>query len=460
MWIDIAVIVVRAILPFVVMLTAVPALIWLERRLVAWMQARLGPNRVGPQGLFQPVADILKLLFKEDYRPAAADWLVFAAAPAFAVMTSFMAFAPIPIGAPLVIAGHRVVPAGADIEVGLLYITAVLSLGVYAVVLGGWASDSKYSLLGGMRSAAQMISYELSLGLSLVAVAIVAGSLRPSFIVQAQTIWYGVPLLLAAVTFFIASLAETNRSPFDLPEAEQELVSGFNTEYSALRFGLFFLAEYANLVTASALFTTCFLGGWSGPLFGPLWLRVILPFVWFLAKVSVLIFTYMWIRATMPRFRYDQLMFIGWKILLPVTGLNVLLVAAAVSIAPPRAGQPLASGFWLALFVSQVILLAASYLVGKGMFLRRFGGRPRQAVLVKVQAGSIPTPPGPPSLGGSGGTAPTPLAPLPWREGGVNGLSSGGPPPGRAVPLSPAGRGAGGEAPLSAGAGGDPPHVP
>ena len=446
MWTDIAIIVARAILPFVVMLTAVPALIWLERRLVAWLQARLGPNRVGPQGLFQPLADILKLLFKEDYRPAAADWLLFAAAPAFAVMTSFMAFAPIPIGAPLRIAGHTVVPAGADIEVGLLYITAVLSLGVYAIVLGGWASDSKYSLLGAMRSAAQMISYELSLGLSLVAVAIVAGSLKPSLIVQSQSVWYCLPLLLAAITFFIASLAETNRSPFDMPEAEQELVSGFNTEYSALRFGLFFLAEYANLVTASALFATCFLGGWSGPLFGPVWLRVILPFVYFLAKVGVLVCTYMWIRATMPRFRYDQLMFIGWKILLPVTGLNVLLVAAAVSLFPqPQPDQPFDPAFYAVLFVSQIVLLAASYLIGKWMFLRQFGARPRQATLVKVQSGSIPA---------------------------FSGLLA------VAVPPSPqersdAGRGAGGEdavavppspddlrSLMESGPGGDAPHVP
>ena len=436
MWIDIAIIVARAILPFVVMLTAVPALIWLERRLVAWMQARLGPNRVGPQGLFQPLADILKLLFKEDFRPAAADWLIFALAPAFAVMTSFMAFAPIPIGAPLIIAGRPVVPAGADIEVGLLYITAVLSLGVYAVVLGGWASDSKYSLLGGMRSAAQMISYELSLGLSLVAVAIVAGSLRPSLIVETQSVWFCIPLLLAAVTFFIASLAETNRSPFDMPEAEQELVSGFNTEYSALRFGLFFLAEYANLVTASALFVTCFLGGWSGPLFGPLWLQIVLPFVYFLVKVGVLIFTYMWIRATLPRFRYDQLMFIGWKILLPVTGLNVVLVAAAVSLVPPTQGNPLSPGLCLALFVAQIVLLIASYLVGKRMFLRQFGGRPRQAILVKVQAGGIPA---------------FAVLPLSRRERG----------PGGEAPVTVGKPGPGGEAPPpGAGPGGEAPDVP
>ncbi len=385
MWFDILLVICRAVLPIVLMLMAVPGLIWLERRIVAWAQSRIGPNRVGPEGILQPLADILKLLFKEETRPATADLLVFSCAPIFAVMTAFMSFAAIPLGAPITIAGRPVLVAGADIEVGMLYVLAILSLGVYGIVLGGWSSDSKYSLLGAMRSAAQMISYELSLGLSLVPVAIVTGSLRPSDIVEHQHhIWYCIPLFVAAASFFICSLAETNRAPFDLPEAEQELVAGFHTEYSALRFGLFFLAEYANMVTVSGLFVTCFLGGWRGPVFGPVLLQAILPIVWFILKTGVIIAIFMWLRATLPRFRYDQLMSFGWKILLPVTGVNAVLIAGAVTFTHCMGTQGIEH--LLPLILAELILFLGTSVLVHRAWLAKFHYRPHAAILIHAES--------------------------------------------------------------------------
>jgi NADH-quinone oxidoreductase subunit H len=300
---------------------AVAYLTLLERKLIGDIQVRFGPSRVGPFGLLQPLADGLKLLFKEEVVPANADRLIFSLAPALSFFPALIVFAVIPFGPSFVIA---------DVNVGLLYVFAVASLGVYGIVLAGWASNSKYSLLGGLRSAAQMVSYELSLGLSVLGVVMMTGSLSLVDIVEAQGgTWYGIfpqwnlfPQFLGFLIFLISSIAELNRAPFDLPEAETELVAGFHTEYSSMKFAMFFMAEYANMISASALASTLFLGGWQGPLLPPL--------LWFLLKIFGFLFLFIWLRATLPRFRYDQLMGFGWKVLLPLALANVMLTAAAI----------------------------------------------------------------------------------------------------------------------------------
>ncbi|MFQ5658239.1 MAG: NADH-quinone oxidoreductase subunit NuoH [Candidatus Methylomirabilales bacterium] len=310
---------VKIVLVIGLVLLAVAYLTWLERKLIGDIQVRLGPSRVGPFGLLQPIADGIKLMFKEDIVPSDADRLIFFLAPALSFIPALIVFAVIPFGPSFVIT---------DVNIGLLYVFAVASLGVYGVVLAGWASNSKYALLGGLRSSAQMVSYELSLGLSVVGIVMMTGSLSLVEIVEAQTgTWYGVfpkwnifPQFLGFVIFLISSNAELNRAPFDLPEAETELVAGFHTEYSSMKFAMFFLAEYAHMIAASAIATTLFLGGWQGPLLPPI--------VWFLLKVSCFIFLFIWLRATLPRFRYDQLMSFGWKILLPLALANVVLTAA------------------------------------------------------------------------------------------------------------------------------------
>jgi len=304
-------------------LLAVAYLTWLERKLIGDIQVRYGPSRVGRFGLLQPIADGIKLMFKEDIVPANADRLIFCLAPAISFIPALIVFAVIPFGPSFVIT---------DVNIGLLYVFAVTSLGVYGIVLAGWASNSKYALLGGLRSAAQMVSYELSLGLSVVGVVMMAGSLSLVDIVEAQRgSWYGVlprwnifPQFLGFVIFLVSSNAELNRAPFDLPEAETELVAGFHTEYSSMKFAMFFMAEYANMIAASAIATTLFLGGWQGPLLPPV--------VWFLLKVFCFIFLFVWLRATLPRFRYDQLMGFGWKVLLPLALVNVMFTAAAILI--------------------------------------------------------------------------------------------------------------------------------
>ncbi|KRT70308.1 MAG: NADH-quinone oxidoreductase subunit H, NADH dehydrogenase I, chain H, NDH-1, chain H [candidate division NC10 bacterium CSP1-5] len=302
-------------------LLAVAYLTWLERKVIGDIQVRYGPSRVGRFGLLQPIADGIKLMFKEDIVPANADRLIFCLAPAISIIPALIVFAVIPFGPSFVIT---------DVNVGLLYVFAVTSLGVYGIVLAGWASNSKYALLGGLRSSAQMVSYELSLGLSVVGVVMMAGSLSLVDIVEAQKgSWYGIlprwnviPQFLGFVIFLVSSNAELNRAPFDLPEAETELVAGFHTEYSSMKFALFFMAEYANMIGASAMATTLFLGGWQGPLLPPVF--------WFVLKVFCFLFLFMWLRATVPRFRYDQLMGFGWKVLLPLALVNVMFTAAAL----------------------------------------------------------------------------------------------------------------------------------
>jgi NADH-quinone oxidoreductase subunit H len=308
--------------------------IWFERRVVARMQHRVGPNRVGPAGLLQSLADGVKLALKEDVIPKNADKAVYWLAPVIAVVPSFLVFAVIPLGPEVSIFGVETRLQLTDFPVAVLFVLAVAAVGVYGIVLGGWSSGSTYPLLGGLRSSAQVISYELAMGLSFVAVFLYAGSMSTSEIVDAQTsLWYAVALLPSFAVYLISMVGETNRAPFDLPEAEGELVGGFHTEYSSLKFALFFLAEYINMVNVSAIAVTLFLGGWRAPwpissigdgYFNTGWW----PLLWFVGKVLLLLYVFIWLRGTLPRLRYDQFMALGWKVLLPVSLLWIFVVAA------------------------------------------------------------------------------------------------------------------------------------
>ena len=321
---------------FFMLLNSAAIMVYVERKVCAFLQQRVGPTLTGPAGLLQPLADIVKLIFKEELRPKAADALLFTLAPAIATVAAFTAFATVPFGAETTFFGLLDQPVGlhvADVNVAVLVVFAVSSMGVYGIVLAGWASNSKYSLLGALRSSAQMISYELAYGMALASVILLAGSLSLREIVDHQAgSWFGVlprwylfVQPFAFVIYMIAGIAETNRAPFDFPEAEQELVAGYHTEYSSMRFALFFMAEYINMVTVSAVATDLFLGGWHGPL-----IPVEYGWIWFLIKVSFLLFVYVWIRWTLPRYRYDQLMQFGWKWLLPASVLNVIATAAGI----------------------------------------------------------------------------------------------------------------------------------
>jgi len=329
----------------VVMLTAIAYLTWLERKVVAHIQARWGPHRVGPHGLFQPLADGVKFILKEDIMPLEADTVIYWLAPFLGFTLAFLSIAVIPFGESFRIYGHTISFQITDLNVGLLFIFAVTSLGVYSIALAGWSSNSKYPLLGGLRSSAQMISYELSLGLAVVGVLMISGTLSLRGIVNNQAGFFHyhgmntyIPhwnIFLQPVGFlvyFISAIAETNRVPFDLPEGETELVGGFHTEYSSMKFAMFFLAEYANMITVSCLATIMFFGGWHGPTFGPYVLRVLLPVFWFGLKLFCFLFFYIWTRGTLPRFRYDQLMAFGWKFLLPLGVLNILATSFVVAL--------------------------------------------------------------------------------------------------------------------------------
>jgi NADH-quinone oxidoreductase subunit H len=324
-------ILVKALIVFAVCVLLTLMSVWGERRIVARMQQRPGPNRVGPFGLIQALADGVKLALKEDIIPTAADKIVFIIAPIISATTCFMSFAVIPITGEVTMFGRQTAMQLTDIPVGVLYILAVASVGVYGIVLAGWSSGSTYPLLGGLRSSAQVISYEIAMGLSLVAVFIYAGSMSTSEIVAAQTTWwYAVVLFPSFVIFAISMVGETNRAPFDLAEAEGELVGGFHTEYSSLKFALFFLAEYVNIVTVSALATTLFLGGYHAPPglgFTENWLGGWFTAIWFLLKVVTFFFVFVWLRGTLPRLRYDQFMQFGWKVLIPASILWILVVA-------------------------------------------------------------------------------------------------------------------------------------
>ncbi len=321
---------------FFMLLNSAAIMVYVERKVCAFLQQRVGPTLTGPAGLLQPLADIVKLIFKEELRPKAADAFLFTLAPCIAAVAAFAAFATVPFGAETTFFGLLDQPVGlhvSDVNVAVLVVFAVSSMGVYGIVLAGWASNSKYSLLGALRSSAQMISYELSYGMALASVILVAGSLSLRDIVDGQSgawfgflpRWYVFIQPLAFLIYMIAGIAETNRAPFDFPEAEQELVAGYHTEYSSMRFAMFFMAEYINMVTVSAVATDLFLGGWHGPL-----IPVQFGWVWFLLKVGFLLFVYVWIRWTLPRIRYDQLMQFGWKWLLPAAVLNVIATAAGI----------------------------------------------------------------------------------------------------------------------------------
>ena len=324
-------ILVKALLVFAGCVVLTLMAVWGERRLVGRMQQRPGPNRVGPFGLIQSLADGVKLALKEDIIPTAADKIVFVIAPIISATTAFMAFAVIPITGEVNLFGKQTAMQLTDLPVGVLYILAVASVGVYGIVLAGWSSGSTYPLLGGLRSSAQVSSYEIAMGLSLVAVFIYAGSMSTSEIVAAQSSWwYAVVLFPSFAIYAISMVGETNRAPFDLAEAEGELVGGFHTEYSSLKFALFFLAEYINIVAVSALATTLFLGGYKAPPglgFTEAWLGGWFTAVWFFAKVITFFFVFVWLRGTLPRLRYDQFMQFGWKVLIPISILWILVVA-------------------------------------------------------------------------------------------------------------------------------------
>ncbi|HEY9073825.1 MAG TPA: NADH-quinone oxidoreductase subunit NuoH [Desulfobaccales bacterium] len=309
---------IKLLVVLVVLLLLAAYLIYVERRLLGFMQLRLGPNRAGFQGLLQPIADAVKLLTKEDFIPAGADRVIFLYAPAVVAATALLIFAVVPFAPGWTFRGQRIPGVISDLNVGLLVVLALSSIGVYGVALGGWASNSKFALLGAIRGAAQMISYELSLGLSLAPVVMLAHSFSLVDIVQAQA---RLPFIilqpLAFIIFFTSAVAEMKRIPFDLPEAENELVAGYHMEYSGMRFGLYFLGEYVTMVILGALVAVFFLGGWRGP-----WLP---PLVWFFIKVFIVVFVIIWIRATYPRLRYDQLMEFGWKILIPLALINIII---------------------------------------------------------------------------------------------------------------------------------------
>jgi NADH-quinone oxidoreductase subunit H len=325
--------IILAILPLLV-----AALTLAERKIIAFMQVRLGPMRVGPWGLLQPIADPIKLLLKEDIIPERADRLIFILAPVICLIPAFIVLAVIPIGPTITILGKPITLYVTDLNIGVLYVLSISSVGVLGIILGGWASNSKYPLLGALRSAAQMVSYEVALGFSIIGVLMLAGTLSLVNIVEAQRnagMWYVFLQPIGFILFFICGVAETNRAPFDLPEAESELVAGFHTEYSGFRFSLFFLAEYANMITVSAMAVTLFWGGWLRPfpnVSALAFLDLIPPVIWFAAKVIVFLYFYLWFRASWPRYRYDQLMKLGWQFLLPISMANVILTAILVVV--------------------------------------------------------------------------------------------------------------------------------
>jgi NADH-quinone oxidoreductase subunit H len=326
---------VKSVVLLVALLTAFAYLTLVERYVVAKIQSRIGPNRVGrvgPFALLQPIADAVKMIFKEDIWPSQADKVVYTIAPGIAVSTALLAWAVIPLNPSVNIGGYTIDFYIADVNVGVLYLLAIGSLGVYAIVLGGWGSNNKYSILGALRSAAQMVSYEVSLGLALVGVLMMSGTLNVVEIVQKQSAiwnWNVFPQIIGFVVYGIAATAEVNRLPFDLPEAETELIAGYQTEYSSLKFALFYMAEYINMLTVSAIASTMFLGGYQSPL------GIFPPSVfWLMAKIAFFIFLMMWMRGTLPRFRYDQLMRFGWKVLLPLALFNIFLTAFGIIFLP------------------------------------------------------------------------------------------------------------------------------
>jgi NADH-quinone oxidoreductase subunit H len=336
-WLDWVLLVGRVVAVFFVLLILVLLLVWVERKVIADMQTRKGPMRAGPRGVLVTLADGIKLFFKEGITPTLVDRPVYAIAPVIAMLPAFLAFAVIPFGTRVELFGREIPFQIADLNIGILWILAMGSLMVYSIVLAGWSSGSNYPLLGAIRSSAQMISYEVGMGLALVAVLMYSGSLRMSEIVASQdTVWNVIPQFPAFLIYLIAGLAETNRPPFDLPEAESELVAGYHTEYSGIKFAMFYLGEYLNTETVAAVATTLWLGGWRGP--APDVLPWLWPLLWFLLKAFLVIYAYIWVRATLPRVRYDRLMAFGWKLLIP-WGLVWVLMTGAIVVLPDRYGR-------------------------------------------------------------------------------------------------------------------------
>ena len=331
---------VKVLLVFAGTLLAVLIMVYAERRVSAFMQGRLGPNRVGPQGLLQPIADGIKFLMKEDIIPDGVNKPIYLLAPVIMLIPALMTFAVIPFGSTITLFDRDIILQVADVNIGILYILALTSIGVYGIVLAGWASNSKYTLIGGLRSSAQLISYELALGLSVVSIILMSGSLRLNDIVADQQgyflSWYVFKQPLAFLIFLIATYAETNRLPFDLAEAEQELVGGYHTEYSSMKFAMFFMSEYANMITAAALTVTLFFGGWDVALLDEKSLGIwgaMLSVASFILKMAFFLFLFIWIRWTFPRFRYDQLMKLGWKVLLPLSLINIFITGGYLTLA-------------------------------------------------------------------------------------------------------------------------------
>jgi NADH-quinone oxidoreductase subunit H len=333
------IILVKVLIVFGATMFAVLVMIYAERRVSAFMQGRIGPNRVGPQGLLQPIADGIKFLMKEDIIPEAVDKPIFILAPAILLIPALMTFAVIPFGSDITLFGRQIPLQVADVNIGILYVLALTSIGLYGIVLAGWSSNSKYSLLGGLRSSAQLISYELAMGLAVVSIILLSGSLKLNDIIADQQgyffSWNVFKQPLAFLIFLVAVYAETNRLPFDLSEAEQELVGGYHTEYSSMKFAMFFMAEYANMITAAALTVTLFFGGWDFPLINEtslgIW-GVVLSVLSFILKMGFFLFLFIWIRWTFPRFRYDQLMKLGWKVMLPLALFNIFVTAGILTI--------------------------------------------------------------------------------------------------------------------------------
>jgi NADH-quinone oxidoreductase subunit H len=354
-WLDWILLVARVVVVFFAVLITVMLLIWMERKVAADMQTRMGPMRAGPRGVLITLADGIKLFFKEGITPTLADRPVYLLAPVIAMIPAFLAFAVIPFGTGVTLFGRHVPFQIADLDVGILWVLAMGSLMVYGIVLAGWSSGSNYPLLGSIRSTAQMISYEVGMGLALVAVILYSGSLQMSDIVASQDrVWNAIPQFPAFAIYLIAGLAETNRPPFDLPEAETELVAGYLTEYSGIKFAMFYLGEYVNLVVVSSIAVTLFLGGWRGP--HPTFLVWLWPLLWFIAKLVAVVYLYIWVRMTLPRIRYDRLMSFGWKFLIPF-GLLWVLATGAVVVLPDVYGRgALLTG---ALVVVGVILVAS-----------------------------------------------------------------------------------------------------
>jgi NADH-quinone oxidoreductase subunit H len=382
-------IVIKAVAIFAYLMLSVLVAILVERKLLGWMQMRPGPNRVGPWGLLQSLVDGVKLALKEGLIPAGVDKFVYLAAPVISVVPAFIAFAVIPMGGEVSIFGLRTALQLTDMPVAVLYVLAATSIGVYGIVLAGWASGSTYPLLGGLRSSAQVISYEIAMALSFAAVFIYAGTMSTSGIVASQYgLWYVFPLLPAFLVYLTSMVGETNRAPFDLPEAEGELVGGFHTEYSSIKFAMFMLAEYVNMTTVSALATTLFLGGWHAPWPINMWDGANhgwWPLLWFVAKVWTFMFFFFWLRATLPRMRYDQFMALGWKVLIPVSLVWIMIVSTARALHNLGYAQLTT----VLLTVGAVVVLILLFVLWRSLRARTIRKIPEQA----VDSGAFPVPP-------------------------------------------------------------------